>query len=83
MSANTPSRERDAKELDAHFKARREEGLPAHRPQEHHADVEGVEVSTLAGFAYVKTHGGSEVKLDQAGVFTLVKELQAAFQAVS
>jgi quercetin dioxygenase-like cupin family protein len=81
MSANSPSRERDAKELDAHFKARREEGLPAHRPQEHHADVEGVEVHTLAGYAYVNTHG--EKKLDQAGVFTLIKELQAAYQAVS
>lgn len=82
MSANSPSsRERDAKELDAHFKERREQGLPAHRPQEHHAEFEGIEVNTLAGFAYVKTSG--EVKLDQAGVFTLIKELQAAFQAVS
>lgn len=75
------SRESEAKELDAHFKQRREEGLPAHRIQEHHADVEGVEVHTLAGSAYVKTSG--EVRLDQAGVFTLIKELQAAFQAVS
>jgi hypothetical protein len=81
MPAKAHSRERDAKELDDHFKERRAEGLPAHRPQEHHAEVEGIEVHTLAGHAYVNTHG--ERRLDPTATYTLIKELQAAQQAVS
>jgi hypothetical protein len=82
MSAKS-ARDKRADELDAHYQARRDAGLPAHRAQEHDANVEGIEVSTVAGACFVQTKGGEHVELDQAGVFTLIQELQAAFQAVS
>lgn len=75
------SREQHEKDLDKHFRERREAGLPAHRPQEFHAAANGVEVHTLERVVYVKTDG--ETRLDQAGVATLIGQLQAAFQAVS
>jgi hypothetical protein len=80
MSAKS-ARERHTEELDAHYQARRDQGLPAHRVQEHAANVDGVEVATVAGVVYLNSHG--EKALSQDGVFTLIKELQAAFQAVS
>lgn len=80
MSAKSEHDKR-ADELDAHFAGRRAAGLPAHRPQEHAAVVGGVHVRTLAGVAYVKTDG--EAELDQSAVFALLRELEAAFQAVS
>lgn len=82
MSASKSALERHTADLDAHYKARREQGLPAHRAQEHKAEADGWKVETLAGSAYVSI-GDGEVVLDQAGVFTLIQELQAAFQAVS
>jgi hypothetical protein len=82
MSAKTVRDER-ADELDEHYQDRRDAGLPAHRADEHDATVEGVTVSTVGGVCFVHTKGGEYVELDQAGVFTLIKELQAAFQAVS
>lgn len=82
MSAKS-ARDKRAEELDAHYQARRDAGLVAHRVQEHDASVEGLKVSTVAGSCFVQSPGGEQVELDQAGVFTLIKELQAAFQAVS
>lgn len=79
----TSEREKHQKELDAHFKARREQGLPAHRPQEHYGKVGDVCVSTLAGKAYVGVGVGEEAVLDQTALGNLILELQAAFQAVS
>lgn len=74
--------ERRLAELDAHYKARREAGLPFHRAQEHHGEVGDVKFDTLAGSLFVRV-GDAEVELDQAGVFELVQQSQAAFQAVS
>lgn len=78
MSAS--SYEKHKKELDKHFKERREEGLPAHRGFEHEADVCGVKVKTLAGLAYLESDG--EVVLDGTALINVIHELQAAFQAV-
>lgn len=74
--------EKHLKDLDAHFKARREQGLPAHRPQEFSGEVGGVKVTSLAGSAYVSVEGGEAV-LDQTAVSNLIQALQSAFQAVS
>jgi hypothetical protein len=77
------SREQQEKDLDKWYAERREAGLLAHRAQEHHAALGLIEINTVGGRAFVKTKGGQEQELDQAGVFSLIKELQAAFQAVS
>jgi hypothetical protein len=81
MTAKKSDYEKRLEELDAHYQKRRDEGLPAHRAQEHHGEVQGVRVDTVAGAVFVRLDG--EVELDQTGVFELIKELQAAFQAVS
>lgn len=62
-----------------------------HRPQEHTFEVPAVGPKggdanpivggSAAGAVFIDT--GGEKRLDQAGVATLISELQAAFQAVS
>lgn len=81
MTAKKSEFERRSEEIDAHYKARREAGLPFHRAQEHHGVAGGVRVDTVAGATFVRLD--EEAELDQAGVFALIQELQAAFQAVS
>lgn len=81
MTAKKPARERHAEDLDKHYQARRDAGLPAHRADEHSSVREGVTIRTVGTSCFVETDG--EVELDQAGVFTVIQELQAAFQAVS
>jgi hypothetical protein len=82
MTAKKSDYEKRSEELDAHYKSRREAGLSSHRAQEHHGEAGGVNVDTVAGSTFVRL-GETEVELDQAGVFALLQELQAAFQAVS
>lgn len=82
MTAKKSDYEKRSEEMDAHYKARREAGLPFHRAQEHHGEAGGVKVDTVAGATFVRL-GEAEVEYDQAGVFELIQQLQAAFQAVS
>jgi hypothetical protein len=81
MTAKKPARERREDELEKHYQARRDAGLPAHRADEHSSDRCGVTIRTVGTSCFVETDG--EVELDQADVFTVIGELQAAFQAVS
>jgi hypothetical protein len=82
MTAKKSAYEKRSEEMDAHYQARRDAGLPAHRPQEHHGSAGGVTVRSIAGAVFVSVEDG-EVELDQTGVFELLRELNAAFQAVS
>lgn len=82
MTAKKSAYEKRSEELNAHYQARREGGLPAHRVQEHSGSAGGVQVSTVAGSVFVSVEDG-EAELDQTGAFELVQQLQAAFQAVS
>ena len=82
MSAKKSDYEKRSDELDAHYAARRVAGLPFHRVQVHTGSAGGVEVRSVAGSVFLGVLGG-EVELDQTGVFELIQQLQAAFQAVS
>ena len=82
MTAKKSEYERRSDELDAHYQARRDAGLPAHRAQEHAGSAGGVLVRSMAGSVFVGV-GDGEAELDQTGVFELIQQLQAAFQAVS
>jgi hypothetical protein len=85
MSAKTKKSASDqhAEEVARHYRERRDAGLPAHQVQEHTANPDGATIRTVGGVCYVSFAGGEEIALDQAQVFELVKQFQAAFQAVS
>lgn len=77
----------DVEQLQRENDERRRE----YRPPEVHVEVpatsasgedeKAIEVHAFGGHCYVNTHG--EARLSQDGVFNLIGQLQAAFQAVS